>query len=86
MKPHTIECTTCGGTGKAPLGRELSDTLNCMGDAWISTKDIGVRVAMRTGTVGASTLINRLLKLLDLGFVERRDSVEGAGYEWRKES
>lgn len=68
-----IHCVACGGTGKAPLGAELQETLNVCRDLARHNEHVtsnAVRRRLASG-VAASTMCNRLTALARAGFLVR---------------
>lgn len=71
-----IQCNACRGAGRV-AHHELTETMALVGYDWASTSSIadGLRMKRTAAT-------NRLVRLLDLGLVERQK--KGREYHWRR--
>lgn len=79
-----ICCECCGGTGFRELTQTEQITALAVSSTWSSTFDILERLnrVQTTGKLSMPALCNRLVRLVDLGIVERR-RVTRREYEWR---
>lgn len=69
MGDPQVWCTACKGTGRAPLPRELADTLAFVRARREATAP-EVHLELMKGEGSPTAATNRLVKLLALGFLE----------------
>lgn len=82
MKPLTMRCRACDGTGHVSLPAEMLNTMALLRRGPITAPEL--RQYMPEGSRSATAANNRLEVLRQLGFVERRKEARRWVYSLRR--
>jgi len=78
-----VRCEHCGGCGQRHLTEVEENTVDACGVDWSTTGQISARLVSFQGYLTSGpALCNRLVDLLKLGLVERKQ-IDGKSNAWR---